>query len=329
MSGLSLPAAELIEQTISNMLYGIYLVTLGITGRLLLTTESGRWKRRSEIKWIMVAVSVLLFVNSTLDLIVSTITLVQAFVLYTGPGGATHIFSHGSGWQTMIKTFCVPFQTLVGDGIMIYRCWFVWNGSWAIITLPVLTWFANIASAIRIMDLLSRVSEGLVLSSNIQPWLEVFWSLTICIQVMTTSMIVARIWMVERHKKKLSVSTIDSTNSQASRTLSHVMRNIIESGMIYTAATILTLALYTVGDTLLYPASAVEIHSVGITFNLILIRGTQTTRPRSETSVTAPLQFTHTQATGRDYMPGPSDSDGTFVLNHTETDSHSTSASMV
>jgi hypothetical protein len=108
MTSLLLPAAELIAQTFGCILYGIYLVTLGIAGRFLLTTESGRWKRRSEIKWVMVVVSGLLFVNSTLDLVVATITIVQAFVLYTGPDGATHIFTHGSGWQTMTKVNAPP-----------------------------------------------------------------------------------------------------------------------------------------------------------------------------------------------------------------------------
>jgi hypothetical protein len=136
MSSLSLPAAELVAQTFGCVMYGIYLVTLGLAGRVLLTKDSGQqWRRGSEIKWVLVAVSVLLFVNATLDLVVATITVVQAFVLYQGPGGPSHIFTHGSGWQTMTKvqvdrarfflslifhaqSFCVPFQSLLGDGIL-------------------------------------------------------------------------------------------------------------------------------------------------------------------------------------------------------------------
>jgi hypothetical protein len=82
---------------------GIYLVTLGITGRLLLTTESGRWKRRSEIKWIIVIVSGLLFVDATLDHVVAEIQLVQGFVLYMGPGHAEHILNYESDLQPMTK----------------------------------------------------------------------------------------------------------------------------------------------------------------------------------------------------------------------------------
>ncbi|KAF7345797.1 Carboxylic ester hydrolase [Mycena venus] len=295
MTSLSLPAAELIAQTFGCVLYGIYLVTLGIAARFLLIADSGRWKRSSEIRWIMVVVSGLLFVNSTLDLVVSTITVVQAFVLYSGPGGAAHIFTHGSGWQTMTKAFCVPFQSLLGDGILIYRCWFLWSKSWLIVALPFLIWLANVACAVRFLSLLSQASQGLVISTVIQPWLTAFWSMTICINIMTTSLIVGRIWMVDRENKKCCIDTVSTTHNRRRSTLGHAMRNIIESGMIYTVVSIFTLATYTIQSTLHYPVSALEIHSVGITFNLILIRGVRTPQPQRDTSFTVPFRFSPSQ----------------------------------
>jgi len=291
MSSLSLPAAELIAQTLGSVLYGIYLVTLGIA--------SGQWKHRSSINWIIVVVSVVLFVNATLDLVVATITVMQAFVLYTGPGGAEHIFTHGSGWQTIVKSFSVPFQSLVGDGILIYRCWFLWNKSWLVIALPLFIWLANIACAIRLLDLLAQASQGQIISSTIQPWGQAFWSMTICISVMATSLIVGRIWMVEKESKRFRASSIDPVTSQNQprSALSNAMRNIIESGMIYTLVSVFTLVTYTMQSTLHYPASSLEIHSVGITFNLILIRSSRTSRSRQDASVVSvPLQSTRTQA---------------------------------
>jgi hypothetical protein len=103
MTIISLAGAELIAPIIACVFYGIYLVTLGIAGRQLLTTETGQWKQRSAINWVIVGVSVVLFVNSTLNLVVALITIYQAFVLYKGPGGPDHIFMHGSGWKTITK----------------------------------------------------------------------------------------------------------------------------------------------------------------------------------------------------------------------------------
>ncbi|KAJ7189315.1 hypothetical protein GGX14DRAFT_610332 [Mycena pura] len=324
MPEISQAAAELIEQFVGCMLYGIYVVTFGIAERRLLTTDSGRWKRRSEIRWVMLVVSILLFVNVTVDMSVATITVLDAFVFSTGPGGAARIFSDGSGWQTMTKTFCVPFQSLLGDSVLIYRCYWLWNKSWAVIALPLLIWITNVALAMRILDVLSHNSEGAVLSTGISPWFEAFWSLTISINVITTSLIVFRIWLVERQNKKSHPQLALATSSTHSRRLNLVMRNVIESGMIYTFATILELAFHSVQSNMLYIVSALEMHSVGITFNLIIIRGAQIAQQAQNTEITLPVQFAASQTTGTTRSisrQGEGDESGVFVFTQIEKDS--------
>ncbi|KAF7362711.1 Carboxylic ester hydrolase [Mycena venus] len=319
MTSLSLPAAELIAQTLGCIVYGIYLVTLGIAGRLLLTTESGKLKRRSEMNWIILVVSIVLFVNGTLNLVVATITVVQAFVVHTDPSGVELFFRHGSGWQTVVKSFNVPFQSLVGDGILIYRCWFLWNKSWTIIALPLLIWLANMACFIRLLYLITQASQGLIISSTIQPWGRAYWSMTICISITATSLIVGRIWMVERQNRKFRASGLDTVSTHQPRsTLSHAMRNIIESGMIYTVVSIFTLVTYTMQSTWHYPVSGLEMHSVGITFNLILIRRSHPSRSPQDgaSAVSVPLQFTQTQADDGNPATVAGNRDGNFRFSH-------------
>ncbi|KAJ6529314.1 hypothetical protein B0H19DRAFT_1006695 [Mycena capillaripes] len=313
------------------MLYGIYIVTCGIAGRRLLTTDSGRWKRRSEIRWVMLVVFILLFVNATLDVVVATITLLDAFVFDTA-----NVLSHPSGWQTLTKASCVAFQSLLGDAVLIYRCWFLWSNSWAIIALSLLIWFANIACAIRFLYLKSQMAEGLVRSVSIQPWFEAFWSMTISINILTTSLIIIRIWMVERQNKKFHAQPQSFTSVSGSAhghqpptALSLAMRNIIESGMIYTIASILQLALQR--SNILFIISALELHSVGITFNLIIIRGAQVTRDLQPqgTVVSLPVQFSSSHTTGtRHSISRRAESDGVFVLTQIEKESGGSAAAV-
>ncbi|KAJ7321650.1 hypothetical protein DFH08DRAFT_941901 [Mycena albidolilacea] len=225
MTIISLARTELIAPIITCVFYGIYLVTLGIAGRQLLTTETGQWKQRPAINWVIVGVSVVLFVNSTLNLVVVLITIYQAFVLYKGPGGPDHIFMHGSGWKTITKSVNVPLQSLVGDGILIYRCWIVCNKSWLIVALPLLIWLANITCAIRLVDLITQGSEGLIIGqlllSKLIPQNKLF------------ALIVVRIWMVERQNRQFrgsGVGTGVSSQNYPRSTLSHAMRNIIDIG---------------------------------------------------------------------------------------------------
>lgn len=100
---LSFPAAELIGNFVACILYGVYLVTSGLAGRALLTTERGRIRRRSEIKWVNLVVAVVFLLNGTFDLILSLSLTFRAFVLYTGPGGAEHVFLDAANWQNLAK----------------------------------------------------------------------------------------------------------------------------------------------------------------------------------------------------------------------------------
>ncbi|KAJ7508877.1 hypothetical protein B0H11DRAFT_1962966 [Mycena galericulata] len=333
MPEISQPTAELIAHSIACTLYGIYVVTFGIAERRLLTTDSGRWKRRSEIRWVMLVVSILLFVNVTVDIFVATITLLDAFVFYTGPDGAAHhdIFSHGSEWQTMTKDQ-LQYFVVHADRSQIYRCYWLWNKSWAVIALPLLVWFTNVALSMRILDVLPQISEGTILSTDISPWFDAFWSLTMSVNIITTSLIVFRIWMAERQNKKFDAQFALTTGSTHSHPLSLAMRNIIESGMIYTFASVLVLAFHSVQSNMLYIVSALvrilfptvgEMHSVGITFNLIIIRGARIAQQPQDTVVTLPV-FATSQTTGSTHSisrRGEGDESGVFVLTQIEKDS--------
>ncbi|KAF7360062.1 Carboxylic ester hydrolase [Mycena venus] len=315
----SLPAAELAAVFVGCVLYGIYLVTLGIALRVIFTTKSGR-KHRSEINWIVVAVSAILFVNSTLDLAVVFNTIVEAF-LYTGPGGSEHVFKNGSGWETFVKSFCVGVQTLTGDAILIYRCWYIWSKSWRIVGLPMVLWLGTLGCEIGILSYLPRLGVGQINSGVIVPWGLAFWSLTISTNIITTSLIVWRIWGAQRKTKKYR-SSPDFLPNQPESTLTRAMRNIVESGMIYTAASILELAAFATQSTLNYPASALAFHSVGITFNLIIIRGAAN---RSEESLEeTQVHFSETPGASRNRRSAASrthDKADVFVLSGLQKDS--------
>ncbi|KAJ7218633.1 hypothetical protein GGX14DRAFT_595440 [Mycena pura] len=144
-------------------------------------------------------------------------------------------------------------------------------------------------------------------------------------QHMTTSLIVFRIWMVERQNKKFRTQ-FALTTSLTHNPLSLAMRNILESGMIYTFATILQLAFHSVQSNMIYIVSALEMHSVGITFNLIIIRGAQLSHQTQNTEVTVslPVQFAASQTTGTTQSisrRGEGDESGVFVFTQIEKDS--------
>ncbi|KAJ6627715.1 hypothetical protein B0H10DRAFT_1993809 [Mycena sp. CBHHK59/15] len=300
MLGPSIAAAELCALFIGSMVYGVYLVTLGIAARVSLTTDSpSRWRRRSEINRTILVVSIILFVNGTLDLILAMLGNMQAFVLYTGDGGPAFVFLHASSWENFLKTFAVGLQSLTGDAILIYRCWFIYRRSWRIILLPMLLWLGNAVCNGRLVYLQATLqSRALVTAKLLLPWGTAFWALTITVNICTTSLIVWRIWRVDKENEKFRFP-LGSLPDVPPSALSRAMRNMIESGLLYTTAAVLTFAAYTAKSSLVYIASALELHSVGIAFNLIVIRGAKKSSRRN--TIQTQIQFLQTEATT--YLP--------------------------
>ena len=65
-------------------------------------------------------------------------------------------------------------------------------------------------------------------------------------------------------------------------------------------------------------------HSVGITFNLIIIRGAQVAQQAQDTEITLPVQFAASQTTGTTRSitrQGEGDESGVFVFTQIEKDS--------
>ncbi|KAF7305383.1 Carboxylic ester hydrolase [Mycena chlorophos] len=276
---VSLVEAEMLALCLGLFLNGIYVVTMGIAGRVLLTNPEGRLRSAREINWVLLTVFVALFLNDMMDTVLEIVQAMNAFVLYTGPGGAEHVFLRGSSSITLAKTASVGVQTLMGDAILIWRCWFIWKSkTWLVIILPIIAWIANFVLNAYVDVLLSRVFQGLVFSSAIQPWGEAFWIIAICINTFTTGLIVFRLWEVEstnvqfREPSSMNTSFSDRTKTPLGR----AMRNIVESGMLITVSSLLMCIAYSTQSNFNYPAStlASSFHSlVGIAFNLIIIRG--------------------------------------------------------
>ncbi|KAG8214977.1 hypothetical protein J3R82DRAFT_8379 [Butyriboletus roseoflavus] len=55
------------------------------------------------------------------------------------PDGPLGFFSDVSQWSFVYKNLVYTLQTLVGDGVVIYRCYVLWQ-SWLIIVLPIILW---------------------------------------------------------------------------------------------------------------------------------------------------------------------------------------------
>ena len=98
---------------------GMVLITVAYGLRVLLWSRDGHLKSRASINWVMVGATLAMFTIATMEMAFGFQHNLQAFILYTGPGGPNAEFNHISNWVNVMKTVDYVAQTFIGDAIMV------------------------------------------------------------------------------------------------------------------------------------------------------------------------------------------------------------------
>ncbi|KAJ7036754.1 hypothetical protein C8F04DRAFT_1394021 [Mycena alexandri] len=274
MEDFPITEAQIVASFMESVFWGIYLITFFLCMRVLVFRPDFGLKRLSELNWPMLLVALAMCSFATLDVAVGLMHNIQAFVLYRGAKGAVGVFSDISNWVNVVKTVDVVMQTTLGDGLLIYRCWVVYGRSWRIVAFPILLWIGGAVCTVTNIVLEARLhSDALVTSKSLRPVIISFWVLTIVLNILTTGMLVFRIWKVDRESARFAYRTASSSGitTRPSR-LKQAMRIIVESGLLYTTVALITFITYITNSNSAYATSDVEVQIVGIAFNLIIIR---------------------------------------------------------
>ncbi|THG98149.1 hypothetical protein EW026_g4000 [Hermanssonia centrifuga] len=267
MSDAAFPitVAQIVALFMESIFYGIYLVTLGhCLKALLCKKDKFIFKSRREIKWIMVIVAFLMATFATLDVAFGLRHNLDAFIYYTGPGGATAEFGNITYWVNVMKTVDYIAQTAIGDGMLIYRLYIIYNKSWKMVVLPLMLWVTTTVcgSGIAWVEVTTKHS-ALLNESSITPWIDSFLSFTLVVNLFVTSLIIGKLWKVRER--------IVGSSSNPDKWI-RVMRIILDSGLMYTLSVVIFFATSIAGNNAQYGVSDVVVQIIGITFNLIIIR---------------------------------------------------------
>ncbi|KAJ7678566.1 hypothetical protein B0H14DRAFT_2552661 [Mycena olivaceomarginata] len=290
MDKFPITEAQIVALFLESVFWGFYIVTFVLCLRSLLFKSSWDLKRRSEINWPMLLVVLAMCVFTTLDVSIGLMHNIEAFTLYNGAGGAQEEFSNISDWVNIVKTVDVVLQTLLGDGMLIYRCWIVYEKSWRMIVFSLLLWLGTAAcTAMNIQIETSLHSHALITSSSLQPVIILFWVLTIAQNFLTTRLLVSRIYRIDRQNTRFAYYSASSANKGPTR-LQRAIRIILESGLMYTVTALVTFITFISGSNSVYGTSDVEVQVVGIAFNLIIIRANKRAQAEQMASTTMPLE---------------------------------------
>ncbi|KAJ7022222.1 hypothetical protein C8F04DRAFT_1213629 [Mycena alexandri] len=201
---LPLDEAGIISTVLEGILYGFSLLMFMAT---MYTPIAGR--KYGQINFPMVVVACLLW--------------------------SSHIASDVKRLYTGLNVICT-FQTALGDGVVIYRCYMVWRSIWIII-LPIIMWLAVCTTGVGCVYTLSQpaADSGDIFVRRKGQWITSFYATTFACNLCATALLSYRLWTIDRNVHR----------SRVGRSLTMpVLEIVLDAGALYSVTLIAALSCF-------------------------------------------------------------------------------------
>jgi len=219
---------------IGTFFYGIYLVLFCICIYILLH------RPRNMANTILLVTAIVLFTLSTVQAIINIIL------------GAADIDNIDIPYDQLFLAMDMIYvaNNVLADGLVIYRCYVIWNRNIYVIILPI------------IMLVVTSVF-GWDLDLPLPP----FFEISLATNVLVTGLTVGRIWWIYRQNRMHLTSDMRKKYFTS-------MAIIVESGLLYSVATMVYLILSAIPFTTVAqdPTATMLSQLVGIVPTLIIVR---------------------------------------------------------
>lgn len=220
----------------------------------------------------MAITAFLLFIFCTFDL---ALLIVHSFQAFVKPTDAEKVLLDLASWINITRAVNQAITMIICDFVLIYRCWIVYGRRWKVIIPSLILYLGNLAVTGKISEIgatLETGAEGTFNSDSVfRPWLLAFFGTIATQNIMTTSILILRIWRVEKQSMKY-LNQDDSPNDRQTRCLRRAIRVIAESGAAYTACVIASFVSEAAESNAFYPIADIAVQMTGIAFNMILVR---------------------------------------------------------
>ncbi|KAJ6544112.1 hypothetical protein B0H19DRAFT_1169667 [Mycena capillaripes] len=194
---IPLDEVAIISTTLQGILYGFSLLMFIAT---IWTLVGGR--SYAQINWTMIVCACLLLIASTLHMASDIKRLYSGLVRFrdTYPGGPTAFFASINDPSFVFKNAVYGFQTALGDGVAIYRCYMVWR-SISVIVFPVILWFAVCATSSGAVYEFAQpaADSNNVFAQRTSQWVTSFYATSLACNIIATGLLAYKLWTIERN----------------------------------------------------------------------------------------------------------------------------------
>jgi len=126
------------------------------------------------------------------------------------PGGIpAFIAENTAAWYNTFGTSAGFLMSYLGDGLLVYRCYIIWNSNWKVVVLPILIYFTSIAFSILTVDQ-SAVPGSSFFSGKAVDFGVPYTSLVVALNTLVTILICYRLLSMRRRMKSVGLEDTDS-----------------------------------------------------------------------------------------------------------------------
>jgi len=233
--GVALDYATALSTSLEGILYGFSVFMFGATAYALIR----RRLKSGEKSYVMLTTACLFLVFSTMHMGMDIHRLIDGFILHRDTlGGPASYFGDVGSFTWFFRNLIYTLQTLLGDGVVIYRCYVAWDNFWVVI-LPVMLWLTTLVTASILLGLFAHAHNAAnhtsVFGNQVTRWVTAFFSSSLAANVLSTGFLAFRLWNVDRQ-----VTGIRSTEGP----LRHFTRVVLDSGAIYSVTLTVIIILF-------------------------------------------------------------------------------------
>ncbi|KAJ6576705.1 hypothetical protein DFH09DRAFT_366223 [Mycena vulgaris] len=253
--------SKLVSIFIQTLLYGAYTVVFILTCWVLLYKRP----KHEPVNKPMLGFSIVMFVLATMHIGVNYTRILRAFIIYKDePGGTPAYFNMLSEFTQVFGSAIYVAQTLVGDSVVLYRCYLVWERQWQVVAFPFILLMGSATTGVGILySFAVVVPEAEIFVVQLQHWILSFFSVTLATNIICTGLVAFRLWDINRQVKEFS---------ESNHSFNPIILLVIESGAIYSATLMTLLILYKTESWFQYVLLDAVSPIVGLVFSMIIVR---------------------------------------------------------
>ncbi|KAJ7202240.1 hypothetical protein C8J57DRAFT_404822 [Mycena rebaudengoi] len=212
----------------------------------------------------MLGFSIVMFVLATMHIGVNYTRILRAFIIYKDePGGTPAYFNKLSEFTQVFGSAIYVTQTLVGDSVVLYRCYLVWGRQWQVVAFPFILLLGSATAGVGILySFAVVVPEAEIFVVQLQHWILSFFSVTLATNIICTGLVAFRLWDINRQVKDFGVN----------HSFNPIILLVIESGAIYSGTLMTLLILYKTESWFQYVLLDAVSPIVGLVFSMIIVR---------------------------------------------------------